>query len=75
MPQSNVIFGFLAVAFVIFITMRGELRLYFGFLFSTPVAGQNPSGTQAATNAQPAASPAKLSDAIGKVGEFAALVL
>ena len=34
MPQSNVIFGFLFAAFVIFITQRGELPIYLGFLFN-----------------------------------------
>jgi hypothetical protein len=32
MPQSSVIIGFLFVAFIVFITMRGELRKYWGFL-------------------------------------------
>jgi hypothetical protein len=38
MPQSNVIFFYLFAAFFIFITLRGELRKYMGFLLSTPVA-------------------------------------
>lgn len=32
MQQSNVIFGFIAVAFVVFITMRGELPTYIQLL-------------------------------------------
>lgn len=32
MPQSNVIFAYLLAAFLIFITMRGELRIYMGLL-------------------------------------------
>lgn len=32
MGQSNVVFGFLFVAFLVFITMKGELRTYMGFL-------------------------------------------
>jgi hypothetical protein len=32
MSQSNVIFAFLFAAFVIFITMRGKLPTYLGFL-------------------------------------------
>jgi hypothetical protein len=32
MNQSNVIFGFLLAAFIVFITMRGELPVYMGFL-------------------------------------------
>ncbi|MDE2020305.1 MAG: hypothetical protein KGJ13_08225 [Patescibacteria group bacterium] len=35
-PQSNVIFFYLFAAFFVFITMRGELRKYMGFLLSTP---------------------------------------
>lgn len=38
MPQSNVIFFFLFAAFFVFITLRGELRKYMGFLLSSPVA-------------------------------------
>lgn len=36
MPQSNVIFFYLFAAFVIYVTIRGELPLYLGFLLSTP---------------------------------------
>lgn len=43
--QSNVIFAFLAVAFVIFITMRGEIGVYMGFLLSTPKTSNAASGT------------------------------
>lgn len=32
MPQSNAIFAALAIAFIVFITMRGELSKYLGFL-------------------------------------------
>lgn len=38
MNQSNVIFGFIFAAFVIFITQRGELPIYLGFLLATPKA-------------------------------------
>jgi hypothetical protein len=33
-PQSNVIFAYLALAFVVFITMRGQLGVYAGFLLA-----------------------------------------
>jgi hypothetical protein len=33
--QSNIIFAFLFVAFLVFITMRGELPTYLGFLFGS----------------------------------------
>lgn len=36
MNQSAVIFGYLFVAFLVFITMKGELPVYAGFLLSTP---------------------------------------
>lgn len=32
MPQSNVIFAYLFAAFVIFVTMRGKLPKYLGFV-------------------------------------------
>jgi hypothetical protein len=44
MDQSNIIFLYLLIAFVIFITMRNELGTYMGFVFgatSSPVAGSN----------------------------------
>lgn len=40
MPQSNVIFFYLFAAFFVFITLRGELRKYMGFLFSSPTGPQ-----------------------------------
>jgi len=54
-----VIFGYLFVAYLIFITMRGELRTYAGFLLSdvsvaTPQASAGPVGgaTQAASGSK-----------------------
>lgn len=41
MQQSNTIFAFLFFAFLFFITARGELRKYMGFLFASPVASAN----------------------------------
>lgn len=32
MPQSNIIFAYLLIAFVVFVTMRGELTSYWGLL-------------------------------------------
>jgi hypothetical protein len=32
MQQSNVVFAFLFIAFLVFITARGELRTYMGFI-------------------------------------------
>ncbi len=39
MQQSNVIFGALAVAFVVFITTRGSLPVYMSVLFGTASSG------------------------------------
>ncbi len=43
MSQSNIIAAYLFIAFVIFITMRGELRTYLGFFVGggTPAAAPN----------------------------------
>ena len=41
MPQSNVIFFYLFAAFFVFITMRGELPKYLGFLLASPVQNSN----------------------------------
>jgi hypothetical protein len=35
MQQSNTIFAALFLAFIVFVTMRGNLRKYMGFLLST----------------------------------------
>jgi hypothetical protein len=37
--QSNSIFAFLALAFIVFITMRGELPVYTGFLLGPTNGG------------------------------------
>jgi hypothetical protein len=41
MPQSNVIFFYLFAAFFVFITMRGELPKYMGFLLASPQGGSS----------------------------------
>ena len=46
MNQSTIIFGFLFAAFFIFITQKGELGIYWGFLVSSP---QQPSSGPSAT--------------------------
>lgn len=40
MNQSTIVFGFMLSAFVVFITMRGELRTYMGFLIGGGSAEQ-----------------------------------
>lgn len=47
MPQSNVIFFYIFAAFVIFITMRGELSVYMGFLLASPVNQKAPTAKEA----------------------------
>lgn len=42
MSQSNFIFGALFVAFVVFITAKGELPIYLGFLTSKAQSGSGP---------------------------------
>lgn len=37
LPQGNVIFFFLFAAFVMIITIRGELPKYLGFILASPV--------------------------------------
>lgn len=53
MNQSNVIFFFVFAAFFVYITIRGELPLYAGFLFaptkSAAPAEQKTSGIDAST--------------------------
>ena len=49
MSQSSLIFFFLLVGYIVFITLRGELPLYVALLKSSP------SGTPAATPAVPGA--------------------
>lgn len=50
MSQSNRIFAFLAIAFVVFVTMRGELGTYLGFFVSSANTTNTASAT--APNAQ-----------------------
>lgn len=53
MPQSSAIFAFLAIAFLVFITQKGELRIYWGLLVGntgTPAPAQAPANTQASQN-------------------------
>jgi hypothetical protein len=69
--QSTIIFGYLAAAFVIFITMRGELPIYMGFLLSTPKqpsAGPTATGSGGISTGQAAA-------AVSAIGDIAPLVL
>lgn len=44
MQQSNTIFAYLLIAFVVFITMRGELPKYLGFLLAGHSAEEATAG-------------------------------
>lgn len=51
MPQSSAIFAAIGLAFLLFITQRGELRLYMGFLLGTTAAPASaPAQSQASAN-------------------------
>lgn len=48
MSQSNVIFAAIFVAYLVFITMRGEVPIYLGLLLKSPAASSplaNPVAT------------------------------
>jgi hypothetical protein len=51
--QSGFIFGFLLVAFFVYITLKGELPIYAGLILLSPSSGTGTttSATQQATNA------------------------
>lgn len=75
MNQSTIIFGYLAVAFLIFITQRGELLTYWGFLVSspaTPSSGPGAVGSGALTTGSVATSAATISDLASSLGGTAA---
>jgi len=50
MSQSNVIAAYLFIAFVVYITMRGELRTYMGFFFGGGQPAQAPNEPPPAAN-------------------------
>jgi len=52
MQQSNFIFGALAVAFVIFATMRGSLPIYMSVFFGTAKAGGDGAANAVAAEAK-----------------------
>lgn len=60
MRQSNVIFAYLFAAFLIFITLRGELPLYMGLILgsgqSTPTPVPTATATPAASSVAPTTS-------------------
>lgn len=70
MNQSTIIFGYLFVAFLIFITQRGELSTYWGFLVSSPV-NPNSSGPQATGSGSLASSSANLAKTASTISNLA----
>lgn len=61
MPQSNVIFGFLFIGFMVWVTVRGELATYIGYLIRPKVTGTNTAS--AATNTQSGPNSSQLASA------------
>lgn len=52
--QSGVVFGFIAVAFFVFITLKGELPIYAGLLLlspATPGTGNTPAASNGTASA------------------------
>ena len=75
MNQSTKILGFIATGFVIFITARGELPTYLGFLFGTG-QGASSAPTTAAAGPSPASGNTSFSagDALRIGAEVAAFL-
>jgi hypothetical protein len=74
MPQSNVIFFYLFAAFFVFITMRGELPKYMGFLLASPQAGsgvtRGPDLPNLSTSSMPANNTSPDWGKIAKIAQF-----
>jgi hypothetical protein len=49
MSQSNIIFGAIFIAYLIFITVRGEIPIYLGLLLRSPAQASG-SGTATAAS-------------------------
>jgi hypothetical protein len=52
MPQSNVIFFYVFAAFFVYITLRGELPKYMGFLLASPTGGATNLGVGVSGNSR-----------------------
>lgn len=74
MNQSTVITGCLALAFLIFITIKGELPIYMGFLLGSGTgASATPSAPTIDTRSSPAGGPSQVS--MADAAKLAMLVL
>ncbi len=72
MSQSNVIFAAIFISYLIFITMRGELPVYAGFLLKSKPATASASNTTDATSSAPSKKSDNTSSDVGKVATVAA---
>lgn len=63
MPQSNIIFAFLLIAFIVFVTMRGELPQYWGMMLGKC---NNPAGGAGAAPLLPTGTPESMLGAQGQ---------
>jgi hypothetical protein len=50
--QSGYIFGFIILAFFVYITLKGELPIYAGLLLLSPAGSSGTSGSTSNTSAQ-----------------------
>jgi hypothetical protein len=65
MAQSNVILFCLVVAFLVFITLRGELPKYLALIFETAPSGSGGSGGSGGSSDAPASVGEALNDPVG----------
>jgi hypothetical protein len=66
MQQSNVIFGMLLLAFIVFITVRGELQTYLTLLRG----GGTPNGSSSVGTSSDGSFLGGVDDIIGKAGKM-----
>ena len=72
MNQSTIIFGYLFVAFLLFITQRGKLPVYLGFILATPKtpsAGPQATGSGALKSSE-ASDPMQAVAAVAKIAPY-----
>lgn len=72
MTQSNVIFAAIFVAYLIFITMRGEIPIYLGLLLKSPPSNQGGTGAQAATGSSASSIGGQVASAAATIAPYAA---
>lgn len=72
MNQSTVILGYLAAGFLVFITVRGELPTYMGFLLG---AGTGAAAGSASSTAQASPSSGDVSSLVSSIAPIALAAL